>query len=139
MARPVAFTVVRDIDAADTVVDIAANIPGADISEPSLILIALNGETVDIRAQVSIGGAQVLPESRVTVQATVGVLPVTPDDVLITTLGNAGESITIKGTNLDVAASRELRAKVEIFPMSDIFALQLLLQKMKEVGIAVAG
>lgn len=135
MGRPVAFTVVNDIPLSDTVVDIAANIPGADISEPSLVLIALNGETADIRAQVSIGGAQVLPESRVTVQATGGVLPVTPDDILIVTLGNQGESITIKGTNLDAAAARELRAKVVIFPMSDINALMLLMQQLRGVGI----
>jgi len=137
MGRPVAFTVVEDIALSSTVVDIAANIPGADISEPSLILIALNGETVDIRAQVSIGGAQVLPESRVTVQATVGVLPITPDDILVATLGNQGESITIKGTNLDAAASREIRAKINIFPMSDISALMLLMQQMREIGIPV--
>jgi len=137
MGRPVAFTVIRDIALSSTVVDIAANIPGADISEPSLILIALNGETVDIRAQISIGTAQVLPESSVTVQATVGVLPVTPDDILVVTLGNAGESITIKGTNLDAAAAREIRAKVEIFPMSDIAGLMLLAQKMREAGIAI--
>lgn len=139
MPPPVSFTVVRDIPLADTIVDIAANIPGADIKEPSLVLIALNGETPDIRAQVSIGAAQVLPESRVTVQATVGVLPITPDDVLVATLGNGGDSITIKGTNLDAAAARELRAKVLVFPMSDIAMLQLLLQKMKELGIPVAG
>lgn len=139
MGRPVAFTVVNDIAVSSTIVDIAANIPGADISEPSLVLIALNGETVDIRAQVSIGGAQVLPESRVTVQATIGVLPVTPDDILISTLGNAGESITIKGTNLDAAAAREIRATVLVFPMGDINALQLLMQQMREVGIPIVG
>ncbi len=137
MGRPVAFTVVRDIPLSDTVVDIAANIPGADISEPSLVLIALNGETVDIRAQVSIGGAQVLPESRVTVQATVGVLPLTPDDVLVATLGNQGESITIKGTNLDAAAAREIRAKVLVFPMDDLNNLMLLMQQLRAIGIPV--
>lgn len=137
MGRPVAFTVVRDIPLSDTVVDIAANIPGADISEPSLVLIALNGETVDIRAQVSIGGAQVLPESRVTVQATVGVLPLTPDDVLVATLGTQGESITIKGTNLDAAAAREIRAKVLIFPMDDLNRLMLLMQQLRAIGVPV--
>jgi len=139
MPPPVSFTVVRDIPLSDTVVDIAANIPGADLSEPSLVLISINGETVDIRAQVSIGATQVLPESRVTVQATVGVLPVTPDDILVASFGKGGDSITIKGTNLDAAAAREIRAKVQVFPMSDILSLQLLLQKLKEVGIAVAG
>ncbi len=63
----------------------------------------------------------------------------TPDDVLIATLGTAGQTITIKGTNLDAAAARELRAKVLVFPMSDIMMLQILLQKLKEVGVAVAG
>ena len=139
MPPPVSFTVIEDIPLSSTIVDIALGIPGSDISEPSLILIALNGETTDIRAQVSIGPTQVLPESRVTVQATVGVLPVTPDDVLIATLGTAGQTITIKGTNLDAAAARELRAKVLVFPMSDIMMLQILLQKLKEVGVAVAG
>jgi hypothetical protein len=139
MGRPTGFTVVRDIPLSDTVVDIAIGIPGADISEPALVLIAMNGETVDIRAQVSIGTAQVLPESRVTVQATIGVLPVTPDDILVATLGSAGESITIKGTNLDSAAARELRAKVQIFPMSDIAALQLLMQQMRELGIPIVA
>jgi len=139
MPPPVSFTVVNDVPLSSTIVDIAIGIPGADIKEPSLILIALNGETADIRAQVSIGAAQVLPESRVTVNATAGVLPVTPDDVLVATLGNGGDSITIKATNLDAAAAREIRAKVLVFPMSDIAMLQLLLQKMKELGIPVAG
>lgn len=139
MPPPVSFTVVRDLALSSTVVDIAANIPGADVKEPSLVLIALNGETADIRAQVSLGAAQVLPESRVTVQATIGVLPITPDDILVASLANGGDAITIKGTNLDAAAAREIRAKVMVFPMSDIMALQLLLQRLKEVGIAVAG
>ena len=139
MPPPVSFTIVNDVPLSSTIVDIAIGIPGSDIKEPSLILIALNGETADIRAQISIGSSQVLPESRVTVQGTVGVLPVTPDDVLVATLGNGGDSITIKATNLDAAAAREIRAKVMVFPMSDIAALQLLMQRLKEVGIAVAG
>jgi len=139
MARPTAFTVINDIPLSSTVVDIAIGIPGADIAEPSLVLIAINGETVDVRAQISIGTAQVLPESSVTVQATIGVLPITPDDLVVVTLGNQGESITIKGTNLDAAAAREIRAKVQIFPMSDINALMLLMQQMREAGIPITA
>lgn len=55
------------------------------------------------------------------------------------TLGNQGESITIKGTNLDAAAAREIRAKVQIFPMSDINALMLLMQQMREAGIPITA
>lgn len=135
MARPNALTVVNDVPLSSTVVDILANIPGAVLAEPSLVQIALNGETVDIRGQISVGGNQVLPESRVTVQATVGVLPITPDDILVTTFGKGNEQITVKGTNLDAAAAREIRAKVQTFPTSDIM---LLSQALRGVGIPVA-
>lgn len=136
MAVPVSFNVVNDIPLSDSVVDIAANIPGAILQEDSLVLIYLNGETTDIRAQISVGGNQVLPESPVTVQATAGVLPVTPDDVAIITFGKKGNAITIRGTNLDAAAARELRAKVFTFPTSDIM---LLAQALRTLGIPIAA
>lgn len=136
MAVPVALTAVEDIAAASSVVDILANIPGALLQEQSLVVISLNGETVDIRAQISIGGNQILPDSRVTVQATVGVLPVNPDDVIVASFGRKGDQITIRGANEDVAASRELRAKVQIFPSSDIMILS---QALRELGIPVAA
>jgi len=136
MAVPVAFTVINDIPLSKSVVDIALGFPGAILAEDSLVIIALNGETVDIRAQVSVGGNQVLPESSVTVQATVGVLPITPDDVIIATFGKKGNAITIRGTNLDAAAARELRAKVQTFPTSDIM---LLSQALRTLGIPIAA
>jgi len=136
MAVPVAFTLVEDIPLSSSIVDVAANIPGAILAEESLVIIALNGETVDIRAQISVGGQQVLPESRVTVQATVGVLPVTPDDNIIVTFGKAGNAITIRGVNLDAAAARELRAKVQTFPTSDI---QLIAQALRDNAIPVSA
>lgn len=136
MAVPVALTAVEDIPLAESVQDILANIPGSQLAEESLVIIALNGETTDIRAQISIGGNQILPDSRVTVQATVGVLPVTPDDVIVASFGKAGNQITIRGTNLDAATARELRAKVQIFPTADI---ELLSQGLRGLGIPVSG
>lgn len=133
---PVSFTAVEDIALSSSVQDIVANIPGSLLQEESLVLIELNGETVDIRAQISIGGNQVLPESRVTVQATAGVLPTSPDDNLVASFGKAGEQITIRGTNLDAAAARELRAKVKIFPTADI---ELLSQALRGLGIPVSA
>jgi len=135
-AVPVALTAVEDIALASSVQDILANIPGGQLAEESLVIIALNGETVDIRAQISIGGNQVLPESRVTVQATVGVLPITPDDVIIASFGTKGDQITIRGSNQDAAAARELRAKVQIFPTADI---ELLSQALRGLGIPVSA
>lgn len=136
MARPVALTAVNDIPLSESVQNILANIPGSVVPEDSLVIIALNGETADIRAQVSIGGNQVLPDSRVTVQATAGILPVTPDDVIVTSFGAPNEEITVRGTNLDAAAARELRAKIQTFPVSDI---ALLAQALRGVGIPVSG
>jgi len=136
MAVPVGFTVVNDIPLSDSVVDIALGFPGAILAEDSLVIIALNGETPDIRAQISVGGNQVFPEGNVTVQATGGVLPATPDDVVIATFGKAGNAITIRGTNLDAAAARELRAKVQTFPTSDIM---LLAQALRTLGVPIAA
>jgi len=136
MAVPVAFTVVNDIPLSESVVDVAANIPGAILQEDSLVLIALNGETGDIRAQVSIGGNQVLPDSRVTVNATAGALPITPDDQIIASFGKKGNAITIRGTNLDAAAAREIRATVKTFPTTDIM---LLAQALRTLGVPIAA
>ncbi len=135
MARPVSFTKVFDIPLSDSEDDIIIAVPGSVVSEPSLVQVALNGETADVTAQVSIGGAQVLPQSNVTVQATAGVLPVTPDDILVTSFGNSSERITIRGTNVDAAAARELRAKVTVFPTSDI---AIVAQMLRQVGIPVS-
>lgn len=134
--RPESFTAVRDIPSSETVQNIVADIPGSQVSEDSVVLIALNGETTDISAQISIGGAQVLPDSNVTVQATSGVLPITPDDIIVTTMAKANEQITIRGTNVDSVAARELRAKVQVFGVLDI---AILAQALRGVGIPVAG
>jgi len=136
MARPVALTAVEDIPLSESVQNILSDIPGAVIPEDSLVQIALNGETTNIRAQISIGGNQILPDSRVTVQATIGVLPITPDDIIVTSFGKNNEEITIRGTNLDAAAARELRAKVLTFPTSDIM---LLSQALRGVGVPVSA
>lgn len=135
MAVPVALTAVEDIPLSSTIVDVIANIPGSVLAEQSLVQIQANGETSDIRAQISVGGQQVLPESRVTVQATVGILPVTPDDTIITTFGKGNEQVTIKGTNLDGAAARELRIKLQTFPTADI---EMMSQALRAVGIPVS-
>lgn len=136
MAVPVALTAVEDIALSSSVQDILADIPGAQLAEESLVIIALNGETADVFAQISIGGNQILPESRVTVQATAGILPITPDDVIVASFGKAGNTITIRGSNQDAAAARELRAKLQIFPTADI---ELLSQALRGLGIPVSA
>jgi len=136
MARPVSVTQVFDIPLSSVEPNIIKNIPGETLDEDSLVLIALNGETTDVRAQVSIGGAQILPESFVTIQATDGILPITPDDNIVASFGKGGEKITIRGTNLDAAAARELRTKILIFPTSDIM---LLSQALRGLGVPVSA
>jgi len=134
MGRPVTLTAVNDIALSSSVENILSDIPGSTLADDSLVLIALNAEDVDVRAQVSIGGAQILPQSPVTLQATVGVLPIIPDDQMVVSFGRAGEEITIRGTNLDGAAARELRAVVNTIPTSD---LALIKQALERNGIPI--
>ncbi len=118
--RPVSIAAIVDIPLSGRVANVFANLGGRTLTEPSIVLVALNRETVDVLAGVSIGGTEVLPaNSAVTVQATVGVMPVLPDDIIVTSAGQAGDEIIITGTNADAAAPRELRAIAKIIPVED--------------------
>jgi len=135
MAVPVALQVVFDIPLSTSEPNIIKNVPGSVLAEKSLVQVFLNGETANVEAQISVGGAQVLPQSQVTVQATDNILPTTPDDIAISTFGEANNEITIRGTNLDAAAARQLRTKVQTFPSSDIM---LLAQALRSVGVPIS-
>jgi hypothetical protein len=123
--RPVSIAAIVDIPLSGRVANVFANLAGRVLTEPSIVLIALNRESVDVLAGVSIGGTEVLPaNSAVTVQSTVGVMPVLPDDILVTSGGQAADEIIITGTNADAAVPRELRAIAKIIPVEDQALLQ---------------
>lgn len=135
--KPQSLTGISDIPLSGAIDNVIANLQGRTLTEPSVILIALNRETVDVTCGVSVGATQVLPAgSAVTVQATVGVMPVLPDDIVITTAGLAGDEIIIAGRNADAAVPRELRTIVKIIPVEDM-ALLRAVQAVQGVQLGV--
>jgi len=129
MAAPYTITAISDIPLSDSVGDLFAEKRGRRLTEPALVEIALNAEDVDVTAGATVGATEVLSAgSRVTLQATVGILPVFPDDILIQTFGGTGDEIIVSGVNADAAAAAELRAVAKITAISDVALRRAILQ-----------
>lgn len=121
LASPYTMTAISDVPSSDSVKSLLAGERGRVLTEPALVQIAFNAEDVDITMGVTVGATEVLPAgSRVTLQATVGILPVLPDDVLVETFGNDGDEIVIGAANADAAASREARVVVKVTAIEDV-------------------
>jgi len=115
------LTAINDIALSSSIPNLFADQGGRVLAEPSLVLILLNAEDVDVTAGVRIGPTEVLAaNSRVTLQATVGVLPILPDDVVSQSIAAGGDEIIVSGQNADAAAARELRGKVLVVPAEDL-------------------
>jgi len=121
------LTAINDIALSSSIANLFADQGGRVLAEPSLIMIALNGEDVDITAGIRVGPTEVMAaNSRVTLQATVGVLPILPDDVVSVSMANASDEIIVSGQNADAAAARELRGKVIVIPAPAVELVKLL-------------
>jgi len=121
MGLPYTITAINDIPLSDNVTNILQGLRGRTLSERSLVEIALNAEDVDVTVAITVGATEVMPaNSRITLQATVGVLPIFPDDIIASTFGKKGDEIIIAGVNADAAAAAELRAVVRVTPISDV-------------------
>jgi len=116
------ITGITDIEAQGSIDNVIANKPGVKLRQPSVVNIYITRESVDVEAQVTVGGSNVFPQGPVNVVASVGTLPSTQDDNVITVLGMAGDDIIIQGTNANVAA-QELRALVKVIPVDDAILL----------------
>jgi len=124
---------INDIAISSAIPNLFADQGGRILAEPSLVTVALNGEDVDISAGIRIGPTEVLAaNSRVTLQATVGVLPILPDDVVAQVIGEASDEIIVSGRNADAAAARELRGIVLVTPVSDV-DIQKALQPLRVI------
>jgi len=127
MARPYTLSQITAVPATDSTPNLLNGLQGEILPENAQVDIAMNAESVDITAQVTIGADNVYPTARVTLNAAAGVLPILPDDRIIRTFGNGGERIIIRGTNAN-AAPQELRVVVQITPIDDQVALQVMQQ-----------
>lgn len=124
MAGPYTITAVNDIPLSDRIDDLLTGRRGRVVAEASLVEIALNVEDVDVTVGVTIGAIDALSAgSRVTLQATIGVMPIFPDDAIIRTFADAKDEIIISAVNADAAAAREVRAVVRVTPIDDVMLM----------------
>lgn len=119
MARPITITRIEDLAIGASGDDILRNLAGAQLSEPSLVLVYENRESVDVTTQIKIGSEEVKPLGGSRVNATVGDTPNVPTDRVLISAGQAGERVQILGTNVN-AGLQEARATVFIIPLVDV-------------------
>lgn len=135
MAEPYTLTAISDVPLSDSDNDLLDGQRGRTLTEPSLVEIALNAEDVDVSMSVTIGAVDVLSAgSRVTLQATVGVLPSLRDDVLVRSFGFAGNEIIIGARNADAAAAREARVIVRVTAVEDVDLMKVVQLATGEIG-----
>jgi len=121
MADGYTITQIFDIPLSDSEDNIILGKGGVKPTEPSLIEVFANVEDVDVTLGVRIGDTDVLQAgSRATLQATVGVMPSTRDDKIVSAIGAAGEEIIVSGRNADAAAAAELRVIIFVTPINDV-------------------
>lgn len=103
------------------------------------VSVFVNQEAVSGSWQMTIGGTEVVPPgSPGTLQATVGVMPIIPDDVLIVSMGEKGEEIILQYTNGDGAVAREGRFMVFVVPVPTRVALAFLVEQGLSIPAAAA-
>lgn len=135
MADPYTLTAISDVPLSEADNDLLDGQRGRTLTEPSLVEIALNAEDVDVTMSVTIGATDVLSAgSRVTLQATVGVLPSLRDDVLVRSFGLSGNEIIIGARNADAAAAREARAIVRVTAVEDVDLMKVVLAATGEIS-----
>jgi len=134
MGSPYTLVAISDIPATDNVEDLFVGKRGRRLTDAALVEIAINGEDVDLTAGATVGTTEILSAgSRITLQATVGILPIFPDDVLISTFGNSGDEIIVSGVNADAAVAAELRAVAQVTAISDVALRRAALQGIGRV------
>ena len=121
MAGPYTMSVIEDV-ALNSVSNILRNQRGRTLQEASQVKIYANREDVDVSFNVLVGAESVLEDGVAAINATAGVGPIIPDDLLINTFGQAGDEIVVRARNVN-AAAREARVTIFVTPVDDV-ALQ---------------
>jgi len=121
MADGYSITQITDIPLSESDDNIILAKGGTKLQEPSLVEVYANVEDVDVTMGVRIGDTDVLQAgSRATLQATVGVMPSTRDDKIVSAVGQANEEIIVSGRNADAVAAAELRVVIFVTPINDV-------------------
>lgn len=118
MAAPRTITNITDVGIGATESLIAGE-QGRTLMEPSRVQIYANQENVNVSFTITIGADQVASAAAASIQATAGVMPIAPDDLLVDSFGDRGDEIVIRAQNTDAAAS-EARVRVLVTPLDDV-------------------
>jgi len=119
----------RDVPLSTTE-NLLAGLEGRTLEEDSVVILFLNQEAVTGSWQITVGSRQVLQQNAIaTLQATVGVMPIIPDDVAIVTTGEKGQEIIVNATNGDGAVPREMRLSLFVIPVTERRMLAFMLSE----------
>lgn len=118
MPIPSVITLRLDLAIGASGLDVLTDFAQAKLKEASVVQIFMNRESVDVTAQVKVGDVEVMPQGPSAINATVGDVPLVPDDLIVNTIGNAGDQIQVLGTNVN-AAAQEIGLIVKIVALED--------------------
>jgi len=118
MSGPYTVANITDVALSSTASLLAAE-AGRTLAEPSRVKIYANRETVDVTMTITVGPDQVASDLPPAIQATIGAIPIVPDNLIVDTFGDSGDEIVIRARNSDAAAAREARVLVLVTPIDD--------------------
>jgi len=119
MAGPYSLVQVTDITIGGTD-SLLANKQGRVLPEDSRVRIFINRESVDVSFGITLGATEVLAAGgAAAINATVGDVPSTRDDLVVDSFGFSGDEILILGSNAN-AALQEGRVIVWVDPVDDM-------------------
>ncbi len=119
-AQGYSITGITDIPLTGIIENVVANRQGITLRQASRVRVYLSRESVDVLAGVNIGGTQVLEAGApVPIDAVVGSMPSTQDDLVIEAIAMPNDLIIISGTNSN-AAAQELRVLIMVTPIDDV-------------------
>ena len=130
MGRGRTISVTEDMAIGATNVDILRNLTSlTKLAEDSVVAVYLVGESVDVTAAVKMGNFEAMSSGPIPIDTTVGQAPTVPDDRMVLTDGENGETISIPVSNAN-AAAQSCSAIVRIIPAEDLLAFPQLLETL---------
>ncbi len=135
---PYNISTINDL-AAGLSVNLLQGLKGRTLPMDAWVVAFTNQELVSGSFQATIGGTEVvIPNTPSTLQATVGVMPIVPDDLLFLSVGDKGEEVIVNYSNGDGAAAAEGRIKLYVVPIPTALALRFAVNQGLSVPAAMA-
>ncbi len=123
-SSPYNIAIINDLAALGST-NLLQGLKGRTLPMQAFIAAFANQEAVSGSWQVTVGATEVvIPNTPATLQATVGVMPILPDDLLFLTMGERGDEIIVNYSNGDGAVAREGRIKVYVIPIPALLLLK---------------